>query len=63
MPKNPKRITQANMAMSMTPLIPKRLRKKGIINMHSASLHCDIEMRNVGFLAKNPSAYSATVSK
>ena len=55
MPKNPKRSTQANMAIIITPLMPKRLRQKGIMRMQMASEHCDSEMRAVGFLANQPS--------
>ena len=37
-PKKPKRNTQANIDLSITILIPKRFRKKGIIKIHNASL-------------------------
>ena len=51
MPKNPKRSTQANMAMSITRLIPNRFRKKGINRMQSASETCETETSRVGFSA------------
>ena len=62
-PKKPKRATQANMAISITPLMPKRRRHRGMSRMHRASLHCDIEMRKVGLDAKKSLAYSSTLLK
>ena len=60
MPKNPKRNTHANIDMSMTTLMPKRFRKKGIIRMQRASLICDIDVSSVALLAANDVAIAAS---
>ena len=62
-PKKPKRITQANIAMSITPLMPNLRRHTGMSRMHRASLHCDSEIRNVGLSAKKSWAYCSTWAK
>ena len=56
MPKKPKRNTHANIDISITILMPKRFKKKGIIRMHSASLICEIEVSSVALLAANVDA-------
>jgi hypothetical protein len=50
-PKKPKRNTHANIAISITFLMPKRRRKKAVIRMHNASEICEIETNIVGFEA------------
>ena len=59
-PKKPKRNTQANMDISITTLMPYRLRKKGIIRMHSASLICEMEVSRVALSAANDSAIAGS---
>ena len=59
-PKNPNRNTQANMDMSMTTLMPNRLRKKGIIRMQRASLICEMEVSRVALLAANEDAMTGS---
>ena len=44
-PNRPKRNTQAIMLISITVLIPKRLRKNGINRMHKVSEACESEIR------------------
>ena len=63
MPKKPKRSTQATMAMSITFLMPKRRRKKGMSRMHRASAICESETRSVALLAAKLSAYSGCAMK
>ncbi len=46
------------MAMSMTRLMPKRFRKKGISRIQSVSDTCDSEMSALAWLAPNVAAYS-----
>ena len=58
-PKKPKRSTQANMAISMTILMPKRLRQNGISRIHSASETCETETSRVGFSANQLSDVAA----
>ena len=48
-PKNPKRNTHANMAMSITPFMPKRFRHTGMSRMQSVSLICEREMSALAF--------------
>ena len=56
MPKKPKRNTHANIDISITILMPKRFKKKGIIRMHRASLICEMEVSSVALLAANVDA-------
>ena len=56
MPKKPKRNTHANIDISITILMPKRFKKKGIIRMHKASLICEMEVSSVALLAANVDA-------
>ena len=58
-PKNPKRPTQANIAISITTFMPNRFRKNGMSNMHNASAIYDSDTNMVALLAANESAYSA----
>jgi len=44
-PNKPKRSTQANILMSITFLIPKRFKKKGISRMQSVSDICDKDIK------------------
>ena len=60
MPKKPKRNTHANIDMSMTTLMPKRFRKKGIISMHRASLICEMLVSSVALSAANESAMAGS---
>ena len=62
-PKNPKRKTHANSDINITILIPKRFKKNGIINIQSASLICDIEVKSVALLAAKVSENSGTPLK
>ena len=63
MPKKPKRNTHAKSDMSITTLMPKRFRKKGIMRMQQASLICEMEVSMVALLAAKESAYSGTPLK
>jgi len=57
MPKNPKRSTQASIEISITFLMPKRRRKKGISRMQSVSDICDSESRITECFTMAESAY------
>jgi hypothetical protein len=58
MPKKPNLRTQAIIAISMTPLIPKRFRQNGIIRMHNASLAWEMAVSAVAFFAPHVSMNS-----
>lgn len=60
MPKKPNLSTHAVIAISITVLMPNRLRKNGISNMQRASLTCDTETSIVALLAAKLLAISAT---
>ena len=60
-PNNPKRNTHANIDISMTPLMPKRFRKKGMSSIQSASLTCEMELSSVALLAAKELATKASV--
>ena len=62
-PKSPKRNTHAKSDISMTILMPKRFRKKGMSRMQKASLICEILVRSVALLAAKVSANSGTPLK
>ncbi len=55
-PKNPKRSTHANIDMSITPLMPKRLRQNGMRSMQQVSLIWEREIRALAFCAAQASA-------
>ena len=61
--KNPKRNTHANIAMSITRLMPKRPKKNGINKMQNVSLICDMEIRILACCTPNVSAYSGMPPK
>ena len=46
--------------MSITVLMPKRLRKKGIRSIHSVSLICDSEISALALSTPNVPAYSGS---
>ena len=60
-PKSPNLSTHANMAISITTLIPKRLRKIGMSRMQNASLICEMDVSNVALFAANDDAISWSV--
>ena len=57
-PKRPKRNTQANIAMSITFLMPKNFIAKGMRRMQRVSEICEMEMRALAFCAPQVSANS-----
>ena len=57
MAKKPKRNVQASMAMSITFLMPKRLRQKGMSRMQSVSLICEMEVTMTLYFTIRLSAY------
>ena len=57
-PKNPNRNTHANMAISITFLIPNLFIKNGIRSMHSVSESWEIDISALEFLTAKVSAYS-----
>src|ERR1044072_9000003 len=59
----PKRKTQANMENSITCLIPKRFKKKGIARINNVSEICEIDMMMVEYFTTNESAYAGTFEK
>lgn len=61
--KNPKRNTHANIAMSITRLMPKRPKKNGINKIQNVSLICDMEIRILACCTPNVSAYSGIPPK
>ena len=63
MPKNPKRSTQASIEISMTHLMPKRRRKKGISRMQNVSDICESESRITEWRTMGESAYWGIVPK
>ena len=62
-PKSPKRNTHASMAISITCLMPKRFRKKGISRMQSVSDICDSEIRMLACCTPKVPAYSGILPK
>ena len=62
-PKKPKRNTHANIAMSITFLIPKRFKKNGIARIHNASQICEIEINMLECCTAKVEEYSCIASK
>ena len=62
-PNNPKRNTHAPIAISITFLIPKRLKKKGINKIQQVSLICEIEISKLACCTPKVSAYSGSALK
>src|SRR5574344_669447 len=63
MPKKPKRSTHANIAMSITFLMPNFFKKKGINKIHKVSEICDREISILECCTPKVSAYSFTEAK
>jgi hypothetical protein len=61
-PKRPKRNTHANIAISITFLMPKRMRKNDVSRIHKASDICDSDTSIVGFEANQLSDVAEKLS-
>ena len=62
-PNSPNRNTQANILMSMTRLIPKCFRKKGMARINSVSDICEMDSRITECLTPKESANSGILAK
>ena len=62
-PNNPKRNTQANILISITRLIPKCFRKKGMARINNVSDICEMDSRITECFTPKDSAYSGILAK
>ena len=62
-PNNPNRNTHANILISMTCLIPKCLRKKGMARINNVSDICEMDSRITECFTPKDSAYSGMLAK